>query len=90
MWCIDFNEAVPEGCRMAVPERWFHPIPEPSPQLGMDLWATQQLEVSCLVADPLVGLREAERARGIRVSSECAIQRNEAVAHEPLGEQAAP
>jgi hypothetical protein len=56
----------------------------------MDLCTTQQLEVSCLVTDPLVGLREAERARGVPVPSECAIQRHDAVAPESLGEQAAP
>jgi hypothetical protein len=50
----------------------------------MGLWPRRQLEVSCLVADPLIGLREAERARGVLVPSECAIQKREAVTHESL------
>jgi hypothetical protein len=56
----------------------------------MNLWTTQQFEMSRLVGDPLVGLREAERAPGVLVPSECAIQRHEAIAHQSFGKEAPP
>lgn len=60
---------------------------KPGAKLGIDFGPVKQLQVPHLVADPLVRLRESQRATALRVLTECAVEWDETIADEAVREQ---
>ena len=56
-------------------------------ELGINFGSVKQLQVPHLVADPLVRLRESQRATAIGVLTKCAVEWDETIADEVIREQ---
>ena len=54
------------------------------PGNGRGYGAAQQFEVAHLVADPLAALRNGERASGVRMTAQRAVERNKSVTDQPV------
>ena len=54
--------------------------------LVVDRSVAEQVEMAHFITDPLMIGREGQRASGLRVESERAVERHEAVADQPVRE----